>query len=125
MNTCNVSPAITQPTDCADVTIRPQFTTREDENGVTFHIALPAVPKEDLKLTLHESKLKIEAKRADAIPEAWKTHRNNGSASRYELIIRLTDHFDGAKTSASLDSGVLTLRVPVREESKPRQIEVL
>ena len=103
---------------------RPAKKPAEDENGVTFHIALPAVPKEDLKLTLHESNLKIEARRADAIPATWKTHRDNGAAGRYGLDIRLTRRFDGTKATATLDSGVLTLRVPIREEAKPRQIEV-
>ena len=119
-NTAEVAPA-SSPNE---IVIRPRFTTSEDENGVTLHIALPAVPKEDLKLTLLESNLKIEARRADAIPETWKTHRNNGTARRYGLDIRLTRRFDGTKATATLESGVLTIRVPVREEAKPRQIEV-
>ncbi len=103
---------------------RPQYETRQDENGATLHVALPGVAKEDLKLTLHESNLRIEGQRTDAVPDAWKTHRDNGASPRYRLDIRLTNRFDGTKTTASLDSGILVLQVPVREESKPRQIQV-
>ncbi|MEO5915715.1 MAG: Hsp20/alpha crystallin family protein [Luteolibacter sp.] len=124
MNTCDCPTEATPAKELDEIVTRPRFNTTEDENGVTLHIALPAVSKEDLKLTLHESGLRIEARRADAIPETWKTHRDNGVARRYGLELRLTRRFDGTKATATLDSGVLTLRVPVREEAKPRQIEV-
>ena len=124
MTTCNCPAETAQSTEQNEPVTRPRFTTREDENGVTLHLALPAVLKEDLKLTLHESNLKIEARRADAIPETWKTHRGNGAVLRYGMDIRLARRFDGTKATATLDSGVLTLRVPIREEAKPRQIEV-
>lgn len=103
---------------------RPQYRTREDENGATLQIALPGVRKEDVKLTLHESNLRVEATRGDAVPEDWKTHRDTGSVRRYGLDIRLTSRLDGTKATAAIDAGVLTLQVPVREEAKPRQIAV-
>ncbi|GAA5116389.1 Hsp20/alpha crystallin family protein [Luteolibacter yonseiensis] len=110
------------PTETAAV--RPQFRTREDENGATLQIALPGVRKEDINLTLHESSLRIDATRGDTVPEDWKTHRDTGAVQRYGLDIRLTNRLDGTKTTATIDAGVLTLQVPLREESKPRQIAV-
>lgn len=113
MNACNC-PTETAPTKEQNETIhRPQFRISEDANGTSVHIALPGVRKEDLKLTLHESSLRIEA-----------TRRDTDTARRYCLDLRLTSRLDGTKTTAALDSGVLTLQVPVREESKPRQIAV-
>lgn len=103
---------------------RPRVHTHEDESGVRLQIALPGVSKEDLKLTLHESNLRIEANRSDDVPETWKTHRASDSPSGYGLNIRLTGKLDGTQTSASFEAGVLTLKVPLREEAKPRQIEV-
>jgi HSP20 family protein len=109
------------PTETAT---RPQFRTREDENGATLQIALPGVRKEDVKLTLHESSLRIEATRGDAVPEGWKTHRDTAKIQSYGLDVRLTSRLDGTKATAALDAGVLTLQVPLREEAKPRQIAV-
>ncbi|MES2475343.1 MAG: Hsp20/alpha crystallin family protein [Verrucomicrobiota bacterium] len=103
---------------------RPRFTTAEDENGVTLHVALPAVTKENLKLTLLESNLRIEARRDNTVPETWKTLREGSAPARYLLDVHLTSRFDGTRATASLEAGVLTLRVPIREEAKPRQIEV-
>ena len=107
----------------ADVTYRPQFRTTEDDQGATLQVALPGVRKEDLKLTLHEANLSVEAARTNTVPDGW-TQRDGGAPAKYALDIRLGHRFDGTKTEAKLEAGVLTLRVPVREEAKPRQIAV-
>lgn len=124
MNTCN-PPTETAPASERIETIhRPQFRITDNEDGTTVSIALPGVRKEDLKLTLLEASLRIEASRHDEVPEGWKTHRDSGSAGRYGLDLRLGSRLDGTRATASLDAGVLSLRVPVREEAKPRQIQV-
>jgi HSP20 family protein len=104
--------------------IRPHFRSQEDEEGATLLVALPGVKKEDLRLTLHESDLRIEAKRSDEVPEDWRTHRDSGANCQYRLNVHLTSRFDGTNSAASLEAGILTLQVPVREEAKPRQISV-
>ncbi|MES2438766.1 MAG: Hsp20/alpha crystallin family protein [Verrucomicrobiota bacterium] len=124
MNDCN-RPLETAPAkESRETAHRPQFRTKEDANGAALQIALPGVRKEDVKLTLHETCLRIEADRHDEVQENWKTHRDTGSVRRYGLDIRLTPRLDGTKATASFESGVLELRVPIREESKPRQITV-
>ena len=124
MNSCNCLTPTAPAGEATKSVQRPLVHTREDENGASLQVALPGVRKEDLKLTLHESNLTIEADRSDAVPENWKTHRGSNSPQRYELNVRLTSKLDGSKTTASFDGGVLTLQVPLREEAKPRQIQV-
>ena len=124
MNTCNTNTEVAPAREKDETIHRPQFHTAEDENGATLHIALPGVRKDDLKLTLLESRLRIDAKRSDEVPEAWQTRRDTGAVSRYGLEIRLTPRLDGTRATASLEDGVLRLHVPVREEAKPKQIEV-
>jgi HSP20 family protein len=106
------------------LTQSPRFHTQEDESGVRLQVALPGVRKEDVKLTLKESHLSIEATRSDEVPENWKTHRDSNPARRYGLNVRLTNRLDGRQTTATYEAGVLTLQVPLSEEAKPRQIEV-
>jgi HSP20 family protein len=119
------------PTDTApvsepqnDIIQRPYFHAEEDENGASLQVALPGVRKEDLKLTFHESSLMIEGKRSDGIPDNWKTLRDTNPATSYGLNIRLTSRLDGTQTSASFEQGILTLKVPISEDAKPRMIEV-
>lgn len=124
MNSCQIpNPSAASP-EAAPTSLRPRVISHEDENGVRLQVALPGVRKEGLKLTLLESNLNLEAARGDEVPETWKTHRDTQAANRYALHVRLANRLDGTKTSASLEAGVLTLQVPVREDSKPRQIQV-
>lgn len=124
MSNCNFSAETASAKETNETIHRPQFRTKEDEDGATLQIALPGVTKADLKLTLHEASLKIESTRSDETPSEWKTHRQTGTARRYGLEIRLTSRLDGTKATATFNAGVLTLQVPIREEAKPRQIEV-
>jgi HSP20 family protein len=124
MNDCHCSLETAPARDASTTIHRPQFQTQEDANGASLQIALPGVRKEDVQLTLHESGLRVEADRTDAVPEAWKTHRDTHAIRRYGLDIRLTSRLDGTRASASFDAGVLTLHIPLREEAKPRQIAV-
>lgn len=103
---------------------RPYFHAEEDDRGATLQVALPGVRKEDLKLTFQESNLRIEGQRCDSVPEDWKTIRDTNPAQRYGLNIRLTQRLDGSKTAASYEEGILTLKVPISEEAKPREIAV-
>lgn len=124
MNACH-SPTETAPSPELNETIhRPQFRITDNADGTAVSIALPGVRKEDLKLTLLESSLRVEANRHDEVPESWKTHRDTDSVRRYGLDLRLGSRLDGTLTTASLDAGVLKLEVPLREEAKPRQIPV-
>jgi HSP20 family protein len=103
---------------------QPKFTTREDETGVHLQIALPGVKKENLTLTLKQSVLQIEATRTSEVAENWKTHSASPQTISYQLNARLTEKLDGGNVKASLENGVLTLDIPIREEAKPRQIFV-
>jgi HSP20 family protein len=124
MNTCHC-PTETAPTTEQAATIhRPQSCITGNESGTSVSVALPGVRKEDLKLTLLEGSLKIEATRHDQIPENWKTQHTPESVHHYALELRLSSRLDGTKTSAALLDGVLTLQVPLREEAKPRPIQV-
>ena len=103
---------------------RPQFRIKEGEDGTVVQIALPGVRKEDLKLTLLESNLRIEADRNNEVPENWKIHRDPEPSGATASTSTSPRGSTATQATASFESGVLTLQVPVREEAKPRQIQV-
>lgn len=94
-------------------TVRPAFSTREEESGVRLEVALPGVLKEDLKLKVHEGLLTLEALRKDASP-----------AIRYSLSVKLAERLDGERIQATLEDGVLKASVQLRDEAKPREIPI-
>ncbi len=124
MNTSHCPTEAAPDRETNEIIHRPQFRITDNADGTTVSIALPGVRKEDLKLTLLETSLRIEASRHDVVPENWKTLRDSGPVRRYGLDLRLGTRLDGTKTTASLDAGVLKLQVPIREEAKPREIQV-
>jgi HSP20 family protein len=124
MNTCQY------PTDNAlsrenpETIHRPQYRVTENDQGTQVQIALPGVKRDDLKLTLLQGSLQIEARRDQETPQDWKTHGEVRPITHYGLSLRLASRLDGTQTTAALDAGILTLQVPLREEAKPRQIHV-
>jgi HSP20 family protein len=124
MNPCDCPTENTLLHEAGEAVHRPQFRINENDTGTRVLVALPGVRKEDLKLTLLEGSLQIEARRDQKIPEGWKTHRDPGAVRCYGLTLQLAPRLDGSQTTAALEAGVLTLQVPLREEAKPRQIHV-
>lgn len=103
---------------------QPFFSTHEDEAGARLRISLPGVKKEDIKLTVEQSALRVEAAREYTAPEDWKPVSPAPENLTYRLDVRLTGKLDGGNITASFENGVLQLDIPVREEAKPRQIYV-
>jgi HSP20 family protein len=125
MHTCQYPKETALSFEKAPVIHHPQSSITEHESGTRVSIALPGVRKEDLKLTLLDAGLKIEATRDEGILENTKARENSKSVRHYRLELRLSSRLDGTKTLATLRDGVLTLQVPLREEAKPRQIQVI
>ncbi|WP_309992536.1 Hsp20/alpha crystallin family protein [Arthrobacter pascens] len=85
---------------------------------------LPGVLPEKVDLNVERNVLTVRAERQDPTQpnvELVVAERPRGVFSR-QLI--LGDTLDTETIKASYDSGVLTLRIPVAEQAKPRKIEI-
>jgi HSP20 family protein len=94
-----------------------------DEYVVTAE--LPGAKPEDVTIELHEGVLTIRGEKRSERDES-KEHsryveRVFGSFSR---SFSLPQNANGEKIQASFADGVLTLRIPKREEAKPRTIAI-
>jgi HSP20 family protein len=95
------------------------------ENG-EFVVAfdLPGVTADSVDLNVERNVLTVRAERKDQTGpdiELIASERPRGVFSR-QLI--LGDTLDTEKVTASYDAGVLTLRIPVAEQAKPRKISI-
>ena len=99
------------------------FQTSEHE--LVLKAELPEMSREDIDITVENFVLTIkgEKKFADQVKEDQFHHveRRYGTFSR---SFSLPQTVDGSKVSADYKNGVLTVRLPLREEAKPRQIKV-
>jgi HSP20 family protein len=85
---------------------------------------LPGVTADSVDLNVERNVLTVRAERKDQTGpevELIASERPRGVFSR-QLI--LGDTLDTEKVSASYDAGVLTLRIPVAEQAKPRKISI-
>jgi len=86
---------------------------------------LPDMVREDIDITVENYVLTIkgEKKFASDVKEEQYHHaeRRYGQFSRSFSLPRTVD---AAKVSAEYRNGVLTIKLPLREEAKPRQIKV-
>lgn len=85
---------------------------------------LPGISPDAVDLNVERNVLTVRAERRDATQpnvELVVSERPRGVFSR-QLI--LGDTLDTENIKASYDGGVLTLRIPVAEQAKPRKIEI-
>jgi HSP20 family protein len=83
---------------------------------------LPEMKREDIHLTFENNVLTMSGERAAAPVEGLqRSERFRGPFTR---AFNLPATVDGSRISAAYKDGVLTIRIPQREEAKPKQIEV-
>lgn len=98
----------------------------EDANGdVVLKAELPAVRRDDIRLSIEGLTLTIEAERhVDTEVQRDRYHRIERGYGAFRRSFTLPATVDASRIDASYQDGLLTVRMPRREESKPRQIEV-
>ena len=98
---------------------------QDGKDELVLKAELPDMKREDIKITIDNDTLTIsgEKKVTDEVKEEQfhRIERHYGSFSR---SFSLPPTIDATKVSADYKNGVLTLRLPLREEAKPRQIDV-
>ncbi|GLP65517.1 hypothetical protein TUSST3_21370 [Streptomyces sp. TUS-ST3] len=88
------------------------------------HFDLPGVDPETIDLDVERNVLNVRAERRVPAPEGAEmivAERPTGSFTRQ---LFLGDTLDTERIDASYDAGVLTLRIPVAEQAKPRRIRI-
>jgi HSP20 family molecular chaperone IbpA len=103
---------------------RPRHTVRALDGAYEVGVFLPGVKREDVRVRLEENLLTVEALRPDETPVGWRPLRREIEPANYRLELEVTVPVDAARISANLEDGVLSLRLPLREEAKAREIPV-
>lgn len=104
--------------------LRPHYTSRYDEESWEVAVRLPGAKKEDVTVTVENEVLEVAAVRRRETPESWRPLGDYASEKHWQLRLDVGPEVDGARITGSLEDGVLTLRLPLREEVKPRRIEI-
>lgn len=113
-----------QPADTQAV-LTPAADVTETGKSVEISLDLPGVAPDLIDVKIEGNQLTISAQRKEekTVQEAgWiRRERSQGSFSR---SFTLPTTLDGTKPEASYRHGVLTVRLPKREEVQPRSLKV-
>jgi HSP20 family protein len=103
----------------------PRVDITEDEHAYHLVADLPQVPKDAVKVSLENGTLTIRGERKwEKVADNTKVHLIERPYGTFTRHFKLPEDGAGDKLSASYRDGVLTIVLPKREESKPRQVEV-
>ncbi len=86
---------------------------------------LPDMSKEDIDITVENNTLTLRGeKKMDSAMKEECCHRIERTYGSFSRSFSLPAMVDTSKVSADYKNGVLTITLPVREEAKPKQIQV-
>ncbi|WP_424871928.1 Hsp20/alpha crystallin family protein [Streptomyces sp. SAI-229] len=88
------------------------------------HFDLPGIDPETIDLDVERNVLNVRAERRSPAPEGAETVVAERPTGTFTRQLFLGDTLDTERIDASYESGVLTLRIPVAEQAKPRRIQI-
>ena len=95
------------------------------QHELVLRAELPDMLEEEIDLTLEDNTLTLRGERKlDTEVAEEQFHRIERSYGPFARTFALPPTVDAGKVSAEYRAGVLTVRLPLREESKPKQIKV-
>jgi HSP20 family protein len=94
------------------------------KDGYIARLEVPGVSPEQINIESHGRTLTISGKREVVTPEGGSFHRRERESGAFSRSLQLPDDLDPSRAEASYKHGILTVRIPKKEEAKPRQINV-
>ena len=95
------------------------------QHELVLKAELPDMKEEEIELTVEDNTLTLRGERKlDSAVTQEQFHRIERSYGPFARSFALPPTVDAGKVSAEYRAGVLTVRLPLREEAKPKQIKV-
>lgn len=108
-----------------EVFVKPHYSTRKvDDEAWEVGVVVPGVKRGDVNVSLEDGELEVVARRHNDLPDGWRPLTDRGPRPNYRLRLELAVDIDEERVSAKLEDGILTLRLPVAEAAKPKNISV-
>ena len=96
-----------------------------DEHEYVIKTELPEMKREDINLTFENNVLTLRGERKfEHDTKRENVHRVERSYGSFSRSFTLPNTVDASRISAAYKDGVLTVRLPQRDDAKPKQISV-
>ena len=97
----------------------------ETDGALVIKVELPDMKREDIDVSVENNALTIRGERKlDNEIKQENFHRVERAYGNFVRTFSLPSTVDATKIGAEYKNGVLTVKLPVREEAKPRTINV-
>ena len=93
-------------------------------DGYVVRLEVPGVSPDQFEIATQGRTLTVKGKRVVPAPQGGSFHRRERGSGEFSRSVQLPDDSDLNRAEASYKSGLLTIRIPKKEEAKPRQITV-
>jgi HSP20 family protein len=108
-----------------DRSVAPAMDVEETADEFWVTCDLPGVERSDIDVSIANNILTVKGhKKAYREKDEGRVYRNETWSGDFQRTLSLPNAADPDKISAELKNGVLTIRLPKREEVKPKQISV-
>jgi HSP20 family protein len=95
-----------------------------DGETLYLHFDLPGVDAESIDLTIEHNALSVRAHRTRPQRDGLELLAGERPMGTFTRRLLLADTLDADRLDATYDNGVLTVRIPVTEQARPRRIAV-
>jgi len=96
----------------------------ETKHGLHFEVACTGLSKEDVELNIEGDILKISYNKENE-ESTERSYICKGIAKRsFNLGYKIASKFDLSKAEAIMENGLLAIRIPFAEESKPKVLKI-
>lgn len=104
--------------------VYPAVNVFTDREGYVLRMEVPGILPENLSIRTEGRTLTISGKREIGTPEKGSFHRRERGFGEFSRSVQLPADLDAGKAEASCKLGILTVRIPKKEDAKPRQITI-
>jgi HSP20 family protein len=95
-----------------------------DQNAFVVQLEIPGVDPDSIDLTVERNVLTVHAERKPGYEGDVERVVGERSYGVFSRQLFLGETLDTDNLTADYDAGVLTLRIPVAEQAKPRKISI-
>ena len=112
-----------EPTSSIGDVFIPMADVEESDDAYLVEVELPGVKREDVSLEVSGRQLTVSGERKER-ERVGILRKRTRSVGRFQYQVTLPGQGDEAGVEASMDEGVLSVRVPKAVAERPRRIEV-
>ena len=112
-----------QPTDYSGGSRLP-VDVHADDDAYTITAAVPGLKAENLRVEILDDVVTLEGETGSQDQTEQKYLLRELSLGEFSRSLRLPDPLDAGKAEATVENGMLTLRIPKAEDARPKVIPV-